>query len=95
MKKYIILVIITLIVLVATFALIDYTKVKNNEEPIFCMYTSQYDDGGTTEYFGLGYKIIDFNTLFGFDEVKIGTWFISYKDYEQEIMEFESEKFKY
>ena len=38
-----------------------------------------YLDGGTIEYFGLGYKVIDFNRLSGYDEVKVGTWFMDYK----------------
>ena len=46
-------------------------------------------DGGTIEYFGLGYKVIDFHTIAGFDNIKIGTWFMDYNDFEEEIKAYE------
>ena len=46
-------------------------------------------DGGTIEYFGLGYKVIDFHTIAGFDDIKIGTWFMDYNDFEEEIKAYE------
>ena len=46
-------------------------------------------DGGTIEYFGLGYKVIDFHTLAGFDDIKIGTWLMDYNDFQEEIKEYE------
>ena len=53
--------------------------------------------GGTVEYFGLGYKVIDFHTLAGFDDIKVGTWFIDYDDFEEEMKIYETkyeEEFK-
>ena len=43
----------------------DYNRVKNGDNPIFCIrnLAGIIMDGGTIEYFGLGYKIIDFNML--------------------------------
>jgi len=82
------LVIIGIIILGAVFAAVDYNRLTNKKEPIFCISMGQYLDGGTKEYIGLGYKIIDFNTLSGFDDVKIGPWFISYSDYEEEITRY-------
>lgn len=46
-------------------------------------------DGGTIEYFGLGYKVIDFHTLAGFDDVKIGSWFKDYNDFKEEMEAYE------
>lgn len=46
-------------------------------------------DGGTIEYFGLGYKVIDFHTLAGFDDIKIGSWFMEYEDFREEMKEYE------
>ena len=46
-------------------------------------------DGGTIEYLGLGYKVIDFHTIAGFDDIKIGTWFMDYNDFEEEIKAYE------
>lgn len=73
-----------IIILVLIFFSIDYNRVKNGEKPIFCINTANANDGGTKEYLGLGYKIIDFNRLDGYDEVKIGTWSMKYEDFENE-----------
>ena len=70
---------------------VDYNRVKNNERPIFCISNpaGTISDGGTVEFFGLGYKVIDFHTLAGFDDIKIGTWFIDYNDFEEEMKAYE------
>ena len=46
-------------------------------------------DGGTIEYFGLGYKVIDFHTVAGFDDIKIGSWFMDYDDFKDEMQKYE------
>ena len=51
---------------------------RYNKGPFFAIETKEYSDGGTKEYLGLGYKIIDYNKLDGYDEYKIGTWFMPY-----------------
>lgn len=71
------------------FFSIDYNRVQKQEKPIFCLNVTTYRDGGTKEYYGLGYKVIDFHTLEGFDEIKIGTWFMKYKDFEAEMKLYE------
>ena len=73
------------IVLGILFFIIDHTRVKNNQIPIFCIPVGLAMDGGTVEYLGLGYKVIDFNTLTGYDDIKIGTWNMKYSDFENEI----------
>ena len=73
-----------IIILGLIFFAIDYNRVKNGEKPIFCINTATANDGGTKEYLGLGYKVIDFNRLDGYDEVKIGTWSMKYEDFENE-----------
>ena len=88
MKKIvkIIEVIIGIIILLGIiFFAIDYNRAKNNEQPMFCVQIDEANDGGTKIYLGLGYKVIDFNTLSGFDDVKIGTWFMDYDDFNDEI----------
>lgn len=40
-------------------------------------------------FFGLGYKIIDFHTLGGYDEIKIGSWFMDYNDFDEERQLYE------
>ena len=49
-------------------------------------------DGGTIEYLGLGYKVIDFNTISGYDDIKIGTWTMKYSDFDDEISKYDKIK---
>lgn len=67
MKKIIISLII-LVVLGLIFFTVDYNRVKNQKKPLFCIYDirGSYQDGGTQEYLGLGYKVIDFHKLESF-----------------------------
>ena len=80
-----------IVVLGIVFFTVDYNRVKNQEKPIFCIKSQAGGimDGGTIEYFGLGYKVIDFHTIAGFDDIKIGTWFMDYNDFEEEIKAYE------
>ena len=76
-----------IVVLGIVFFMVDYNRVKNQEKPIFCIQNPDGGimDGGTIEYFGLGYKVIDFHTIAGFDNIKIGTWFMDYNDFEEDM----------
>lgn len=78
---------IILVVLAIIFFSVDYIRVQKQEKPIFCIPNpaGSCNDGGTIEYFGLGYKIIDFNMLNGYDEMKIGSWAIQYEDFSNEF----------
>lgn len=89
--KICLIVIGVIIVLGLIFFTIDYNRAKNNEKPIFCFNVATYRDGGTIEYMGLGYKVIDFHTLSGYDEVKIGSWFMQYEDFEEEYSKFDDD----
>ena len=73
------------------FFVVDYKRVQKQEKPIFCIQNPAgiISDGGTIEYFGLGYKVIDFHTLAGYDDIKIGSWFMDYNDFEEEMKEYE------
>lgn len=81
----------TIVVLGIVFFTVDYNRAKNQEKPIFCIQNpaGMLADGGTKEYFGLGYKVIDFHTLAGFDDVKIGSWSMKYDDFKEEMREYE------
>ena len=81
------------IILGLIFFIVDYNRVKNNERPIFCIKNPAGTilDGGTVEFFGLGYKVIDFHTIAGFDDIKIGSWFMEYNDFSEEIQKYEKE----
>ena len=73
------------------FFTIDYNRVKNNELPLFCIQIDEANDGGTRIYLGLGYKVIDFNTISGYDDIKIGTWFMDYEDFNEKIKIYDEE----
>ena len=83
------LILVILIILGIIFFIIDYSRVQNNETPLFCILKDEANDGGTKIYLGLGYKVIDFHTLAGYDDIKIGSWFMDYNDFEHEIKEYE------
>lgn len=86
-----------IILLGIIFFAIDYNRAKNNEQPMLCVQIDEVNDGGTKIYLGLGYKVIDFNTLSGFDDVKIGTLLINYDDFndEKQVYDEEFEKRQY
>ena len=87
--KVILLIIFIIIALGITFFTVDYNRAKNNQKPLFCIKTGTLLDGGTTEYLGIGYKVIDYHTLVGFDDVKIGTWSLDYNDFKNEMKLYE------
>ena len=79
--KFICIAIAIIVVLGIIFYIFDYNRIKNNKTPIFCINSATYMDGGSKEYLGLGYKVIDFNRTNGYDVMKIGTWFMNYEDF--------------
>lgn len=84
MKKKILIgasVIVLIIILVAiSFFTVDKVRAKNGEKPMFCIKNPAGTilDGGTTEYFGLGYKVIAYNKLNGYNRIHIGLWSMEY-----------------
>lgn len=69
------------------FGLVDYYRIKANKNPLFAIMVVQYKDGGSKEYFGLGYKIIRCHNLngdnsnnMGFYNLNINTTCISSSD---------------
>lgn len=94
MKKgiKIFLIILGVIILGLIFFAVDYNRVQKQEKPIFCINYSTLRDGGTKAYIGLGYKVIDFNMLNGYNEMKIGSWFMQYEDLESEYSAYTEEQ---
>lgn len=92
MKKVLISITIAIIIIVVLggiFFLVDYNRVMKNKRPMFCInLTGTILDGGTVVFHGLGYKVIDFHTLAGYDDIKIGTWSMKYDDFYDEINEY-------
>lgn len=87
-KKVKILVIIVIVWLI--FFSVDFIRAQNQKRPIFCIGLPPFQDGGTREYLGLGYKVVKFHKIFLDRSVSytglvysgahagthIGTWFM-------------------
>jgi hypothetical protein len=61
--------------------------------PVFSLSIIKYKDGGSTEYFGIGYKIIKCNTLSGDKSITIGFYNVKYScdTSSKEKLEFEND----
>lgn len=86
--KLIIAIIFALAVIGGITFLVDCSSIRSEKEPVFARMTKALNDGGTVIYTGLGYKIINFNMLNGYDEVKVGTWFMKYEDFKEEYEKY-------
>lgn len=71
----IMIVIIVIGVLVTTDILLVS---KAHVGPFLAIRTKVYNDGGTKEYYGLGYKVIKYNQKVGRRDTIIGSWGIKY-----------------
>lgn len=101
-KKIALVVLEAFIIIALVFFIIDYIRVQKQEKPLFCIKVANYKDGGTKVYYGFGYKVIDFhkilesspnsNEMHYYDEIKIGTWFMDYEDFNEEIELLQEEK---
>ena len=79
--KILLMILAILIILLPTFIVVDYIRLKNNNKPIFSLnFDIQYLDGGTKVYYGLFYKIIDYKKALGFNGILVGPWFMEYDD---------------
>lgn len=73
--KKIINIVFTIIIIIIAIITIDYIRVAKFEyTPLFAIRTETLKDGGTTEYYGLGYKVIDYNQIQGRRDIEIGLW---------------------
>ncbi len=73
--KKIINILFTIIIIIIAIITIDYIRVAKFEyTPLFAIRTETLKDGGTTEYYGLGYKVIDYNQIQGRRDIEIGLW---------------------
>ena len=51
---------------------------RYNRGPYFAIQTKEYDDGGTKEYVGFGYKVIEYNQIGGRQGKEIGPLSLQY-----------------
>ena len=69
-------VLVMIIMLITSIDIICITKY--NIGPFFAINTKTYKDGGTKEYYGLGYKVIKYNELLGRRDTQVGFWNMKY-----------------
>lgn len=79
MKKLILYLIILVVLLGIIFFFIDFKRCKKGQSPIFCICYATLKDGGTKEYIGMGYKVIEYPVkISGHKYIEIGTVFLKY-----------------
>lgn len=72
------LTVIIVSILLSTMIIADLNYVLKNQKPVFCFIKNTYEDGGTIEYVGFGYKIINYNATYGRQDVVFGSIFKAY-----------------
>lgn len=77
--KNLIIFAISFILLVLFMFFLDMNRIINKQEPIFSIEKSIYEDGGTIEYIGLGYKIYKFKGKNNVENIKFGSIFSTYE----------------
>lgn len=69
---------------------IDKARIDNGMDPLYCVASEGICmDGGSREYYGLGYKVIKFNKINGYNETKIGSWLMDINDFDDEVEEYD------
>lgn len=69
-------IVLTALILVLTdILLVTYCDIG----PFLAIPLHKYDDGGTKEYYGLGYKVIKYHQLQGRRDKEIGPWSLKYR----------------
>ena len=104
-KKIKLIMNIIFIIIIALLAMIAVDVVcvaRYGKGPYFAIPMHTYDDGGTKEYYGLGYKVIKYNQLQGRRDKEIGFWSLQYnaspytvKDVDLAIEFYEDENTSY
>ncbi len=83
-------VIFVIIMIAMIFTCVDIILLTKYEKgPIFTIRTEIYKDGGTKEYYGLGYKVIKYNCLEGRRGIDIGTWGLKYDNEPTKVTDYE------
>ena len=75
-KLNIIFAIIIILIIMVASDIILVTKYEIG--PFFVIPVHKYDDGGTKEYYGLGYKVIKYHQVQGRRDKEVGSWKLQY-----------------
>ena len=79
LSKFISNIIFIFIIALGIIIAIDVICVqKYNKGPYFAIRTKTYNDGGTEEFYGLGYKVIKYHQEQGRRDTEIGFWTMPY-----------------
>ncbi len=79
-KKKLLIVFGVCLIIWSCFFVTDFICVKNMKQPIFCISMVTYKDGGSAEYFGLGYKVIKYYEMStNIVDFKIGSYFMRFQ----------------
>lgn len=65
------------------FLITDFSLARTNKSPVFAIPVIRHKDGGSTEYYGLGYKVIKYVNLTAergreVENVAFGTWLMKF-----------------
>lgn len=71
--KNILIICTIVVILLSTMIIADFNYVLQGEKPVFCFSKKEYKDGGTIEYIGFGYKIINYNAMAGRNDTVLGS----------------------
>lgn len=77
--KLIINIIFSIIVILIIMVAVDIISVtRYNKGPVFAIPVHTYKDGGTKEYYGIGYKVIKYHQYQGRRDRELGKWSLKY-----------------
>ena len=77
--KLIINIIFSIIVILIVMVAVDIICVSRySKGPFFAIPVHTYKDGGSKEYYGLGYKVIKYNQKQGRRDMELGNWSLKY-----------------
>ena len=72
-------IILLLVMVVIIMVIVDIVAVRRyNAGPYFALPIHTYEDGGSIEYYGIGYKVIEYNQVQGRRDKEIGLWSMKY-----------------
>ncbi len=78
LKKNMTRLVIVVAIVVALVSVDVLLVSKLHVGPFLAIRTKVYDDGGTKEYYGLGYKVIKYHQEKGRRDIQVGFWNLSY-----------------
>lgn len=74
-----------ILIIWVAFFITDFSLAKKSKSPVFAIPLIRHKDGGSTEYYGLGYKVIKYVNLTvergpEIESVALGTWLMRFND---------------